>query len=759
MKSSPNSHQRAGAALPARLRSPALLSALLAAMPLPGWTQDASLAPVTVKAARNPRQPFDAASVQAETLQAGRASSSDTASLLRGVPGVSLNGAGGVSSLPSLHGLSDDRLRIQVDGMDLVASCPNHMNPPLSYLDPTNVGTLKVYAGITPVSVGGDSIGGTIVAETAAPQFAPDGQALLTTGELGAHYRSNNQAVGANVAATLASDRFSLNYTGATAKADNYKAGGNFKATGATGRPGHELPLDEVGSTAYETRNHTLNLALRGDGHLVEARLGYQDVPYQLYPNQRMDMLANEQQRIGLRYLGQFDWGALEARAYHEKVSHYMDFGPDKQLLYGGLPGMPMRTEGRTTGATLKATIDLTGQDLLRVGGEFQRYRLDDWWPPVAGSMGMGPNTFLNINNGKRDRTAVFGEWEKRLGPQWLTLVGARHERVSANADPVHGYNQDTFPSAAPATDRMNQGRDAASFNNANRGSTDKNWDLTALARYTASPNHDVELGVARKVRSPNLYERYTWSSANMMAVMNNFAGDGNGYIGNVNLKPETAHTLSATFDWHAADRGWELKATPYYTRVADYIDAVQWNGAANAPAAALVANKFVALRYANQSARIYGLDLSGHASLARNSLGEWGLKGLLNYTSGKNRDTGDVLYNMMPLEARLMLTHRLGAWDSGVELVMARAKNRTNDVRNEIRTPGYGLVNLHTSYTWRKLRLDFGIENLFDKFYRLPLGGAYIGQGTTMGINSVPWGIAVPGMGRSVNVGATMKF
>ncbi len=758
MKPNPRMRQRARCAAP-RAAPPALLLALLAALPLPGWTQDASLAPVTVRAARIPRQPFDAAAVPSQNLQAGRASSSDTASLLRDVPGVSLNGAGGVSSLPSVHGLSDDRLRIRVDGMDLVASCPNHMNPPLSYLDPTGVGALKVYAGITPVSVGGDSIGGTIVAESAAPQFASDGEALLTTGEIGAHYRSNNHAVGANVAATLASDRFSLNYTAATARAGNYRAGGDFKSAGATGRPGHELPLDEVGSTAYDTRNHTLNLAVRGDAHLVEARLGYQDVPYQLYPNQRMDMLGNEQQRLSLRYLGQFDWGALEARAYHEKVRHSMDFGPDKQLIYGGLPGMPMKTDGRTAGATLKATIDLTGQDLLRVGGEFQRYRLQDWWPPVAGSMGMGPNAFLNIDNGKRDRAALFGEWEKRLGEEWLTLAGVRRERVRTHAGPVHGYNQDTFPLAAPATDRMNQGRDAASFNNADRGRSDNNWDLTALARYTASAKHDVEFGVARKVRSPNLYERYTWSTANMMAVMNNFAGDGNGYIGNVDLKPETAHTVSATFDWHAADRGWELKATPYYTRVADYIDAMQWNGAANAPAAALATNKFVALRYANQSARIYGLDLSGHAPLAKNGLGEWGFKGMLNYTNGKNRTTGDVLYNLMPLNARLMLTHTLGAWDSGVELVMGRAKNRTNDVRNEIRTPGYGLVHLRSSYAWQKLRLDFGIENVFDKFYRLPLGGAYTGQGTTMGINSVPWGIAVPGMGRSFNVGVTMKF
>ncbi len=88
--------------------------------------------------------------------------------LLRDVPGVSLYGAGGVSSMPVIHGLADDRLRItgRRHGSDL-ASCPNHMNPPLSYLDPSNVANVKVFAGITPVSVGGDSIGGAIVAETA----------------------------------------------------------------------------------------------------------------------------------------------------------------------------------------------------------------------------------------------------------------------------------------------------------------------------------------------------------------------------------------------------------------------------------------------------------------------------------------------------------------------------------------------------------------------------------------------------------------
>jgi iron complex outermembrane receptor protein len=739
----------------------ATLAAALAALPFSILAAEPILTTVVVTASRDQAPPL-ATTVDAASVQTLRSATSDTASLLRDVPGVSLYGAGGVSSLPSIHGLADDRLRIKVDGMDLIASCPNHMNPALSYLDPGNVGTLKVYAGITPVSVGGDSIGGTIIADTPAPTFAAPGQGSLFKGEAGAFYRSNGNAKGGNVAATYATESFSMTYSGATAESDNYNAGGDFKNFTATGRPGHTLPRDEVGSTAYKTENHTLGFAFKGGNHLVEAKLGYQEMPYQLYPNQRMDLLDNTQHRLNLRYLGQFDWGKLEARAYYEKVDHFMEFGPDKKFLYtagNSSQGMPMKTEGKTTGASVKADIVLTQQDMLRVGGEYQRYRLDDWWPPVAGGMMMGPNAFLNINDGERDRTALFGEWEKRLSPQWLTLLGLRYERVNTDAGPIHGYNTAYFPISIIGMDMMSQKRDATNFNKSDRSQTDNNWDLTALARYTANANSDIEFGFARKLRSPNLYERYTWSTAAMMAIMNNTVGDGNGYLGNPDLKPEKAYTVSATFDWHAADRGWEFKATPYYTRVTDYIDAVQWNGTTNAQRTTPLLNQFTVLRYTNQSARLYGLDLSGHMPLAKTGWGDWGVKGLLSYTNGENRDTGDDLYNIMPLNAKLTLTHKSGGWDNGVELVMVKSKNDTSVVRNEIETSGYSLLNLRGSYSWKQARIDFGVENLFDRSYDLPTGGAYTGQGATMGINAIPWGIAAPGMGRSVYAGVNYKF
>ena len=748
-----------------------------------GSTSTHSLDEVLVSGSRIEPAPAPAGNMTNQSLAPMRASTSDTAGLLRNIPGVNLQGAGGVSSLPIINGMAGDRVRTQVDGMDLIASCPNHMNPPLSYVDPSAVESLKVYAGISPVSAGGDSIAGTIVAKTKEPQFASPGQDMLFTGEAGAFYRSNGNGYGGNVNATLANESLSLTYTGATAQADNYKAGGNFKNYTATGVPGHTLDRDEVGSTAYETRNHTLGLAMKGGNHLVEAKIGFQDLPFQNYPNQRMDMTENQQWRFNLRHLGRYDWGSLETRAYHEKVNHKMDFGDDKRFWYGaasnsgpngsiGSPcspisatcaaGMPMETKSHNSGLTVKADIMLSPKDLLRAGVEYQHYTLDDWWPASGG--GMWPNEFININDGKRDRSALFGEWETTHSPQWLTSLGVRYEHVSTDAGKVHGYNLASAPTSG-AGGAMGQTGEAVAFNNADRSKTDNNWNLAAIARYTADETKDVEFGFARKVRSPNLYERYTWSTAGMMAGMNNFVGDGNGYVGNLNLDPEKAHTLSATFNLHTAARDWEFAATPYYTYVTDYIDAVRCRTGNCSAANATTTNQFVVLKYENHDARLYGLDLSGKMPLGKTGFGEFGLRGQLNYTNGRNRDSDDDLYNIMPLNTKLTLTHKTGGWDSATELVMVKAKDNVSDVRNEVKTSGYSLVNLRSSYTWKNVRVDFGIENLFDRNYDLPLGGAYTGQGRTMSLNPPAtdgmfgWGTAVPGMGRSFYAGVNYKF
>ena len=120
-------------------------------------------------------------------------------------------------------------------------------------------------------------------------------------------------------------------------------------------------------------------------------------------------------------------------------------------------------------------------------------------------------------------------------------------------------------------------------------------------------------------------------------------------YVGNPNLLPETAHTLSATADWHdASGQRWGVRLTPWISQVHNYIDAKRCSGGSGMMSVCNAANltaqqKFVYLRFANADARLWGFDVSGFMDLGRNDwLGALRLDGAISQTRGRNRDTGE---------------------------------------------------------------------------------------------------------------------
>ena len=725
------------------------IAALLAALQLAAIAQEEKILNVIVLTA--PRiDPLGATkpSAASQDLQQLRAATSDSARLLQNIPGVSLYAAGAISSLPAIHGLADDRIRVQVDGMDLMAACPNHMNSALSYIDPSKVGSITVYAGITPVSVGGDSIGGTIQVKSAPPEFAEAGQPAFAKGQAGTFFRSNANAKGYNIGATWVGHDVNLSYSGSRSQADNYKAARDFKAVTRGRENGPLIPGNVVGSSAYSgSKNQELALALRHEEHLLQLSVSRQTVGFEGFPNQRMDMTGNQNTLLNLRYTGRYQWGELEARLYDQDTRHNMDMGPDRYS-YGY--GMPMDSKGKTRGATIQGSILLSGRDIVRLGAEYQQYTLYDWWPAVGGTM--GPNAYWNVDYGQRNKIDVYSEWEASWNTQWLSQIGVRSTTVRTNAAPVQGYDNGLAGL---------WGNEAAAFNALDRKRTEHNWDLSAIARYTPDATQHYEAGYARKSRSPSLYQRYPWSTQPMAALMNNFVGDGNGYVGNVDLRPEVAHSVSVTGNWQGADaQQWGLTATGYATYVQDYIDARRCDFNQCSAANVAATTGFVLLQYANQSARLYGIDLSAHLRLGKTAaFGSVTGTGLLNYVRGENRTTGDDLYNIMPLNVKLALVQSLGAWSNTAEFQWVAAKKNVSQVRNEMRTGAYGLLNLRSSYEWQHARLDIGIENALDRFYAMPLGGAYVGQGASMTSNGIPWGVPIPGIGRSMNIALNLHF
>ncbi|KPF98202.1 TonB-dependent receptor [Rhodopseudomonas sp. AAP120] len=658
--------------------------------------------------------------------------SSDAASLVTEIPGGAVWGAGGVSSLPALNGFGADRVQVAINSMLISPACPNEMNPPLSFVNPQMIANMRAYLGVAPVSAGGDYIGGKIDVTTAPPAFAA-GPGLLTTATVSGFYRSNGNAYGVDASASVADHDTNVSYAGGWVRSGNYKAGNGMT----------------VKSTLYEVQNHALSVSKRDAGNLFTLQVGGQFIPYQGYVNQYMDMVYNQSAFVNGRYEGLFDWGKLEAAGFYHHVRHTMGFiAPDK------VSNMPMDTRGTDVGYNVKASVIASEHDLIRIGNEAHRYQLDDWWDPVPGSgMMMSPNTFININDGRRTRLGTFVEWERHWTREWTTLIGLRNDVVWSNTGNVQGYSA------------MMYGADAALFNGRDHARTDVNVDGSALIRYAPNPISQFELGFARKTRSPNLYERYAWSNSAMAMKMIGWFGDGNGYVGNLDLVPEKAHTVSFTAGWHdPAQKLWEIRVTPYYSYVQDYIDVDRCfiGGNSSCSAANLTrTNGFVFLQFANHDAEMYGVNLDGRLTAWDNAAyGRGVLRGQLAYVRGQRTD-GVNLYHVMPINAKIALDHELGGWVSSAEVQLVGAKTQVSQVHNELTTPAYALLNLRTGYRWQNVRLDVGIDNVFDKFYTLPLGGADLVDYRTVSMMgaSPSWGYAVPGMGRSFNTRLTVSF
>lgn len=665
-------------------------------------------------------------SAMAESLPARPSGTGDTSQLFNSVAGYSVAQGGGVSGLPFINGLGDDRLKVRIDGMEITAACANHMNAPLSYIDPTQVGHIDVLAGVTPVSAGGDSIGGSITVRSAAPVYAETAGQLRSSGKLSFSGRSNGNAINSGVSASIASDTLSLGYNAAYARGQSYEDGHGQK----------------VLVSLYESINQAVQLGWRGNGQQLNVRIGTQHIPYQGFPNQYMDMTDNSARFVNANYHTSMSWGQLDASAYWERTNHDMGFFSAER---SGM--MPMVTQGRNAGYTVKASVAQGDAAMLRFGQEYHVFRLNDYWPAVPGSMMMGPLTYLNINHGQRDRLALFGEAETRHDAQWTSLLGARWESVRMNTGEVQPY----------ASNMMNA-KDAAAakvFNASPRRLRDDNYDLTALARYDASAGNTYELAAARKTRSPNLYERYSWGRGNMAMTMTNWFGDGNGYVGNLNLRPETAYTLALTAYWHggSAAQTWFVKLNPYYNRVQDYID-VDSIGQFN-PYMQMGA-KGALLQFANHNAKLYGANLSWQLPLAQHlSFGKLSLNGTAAYTRGQRID-GGALYHQMPLNTVLTLKQQSGAWTNQLELKAVRRKTQLDKQRYEAATAGYGLLALHSRYQLGKqLELSAGISNLFDKAYADPLGGVYLS-----GLRAAGGSLrALPASGRSFEAGLNYSF
>ena len=293
----------------------------------------------------------------------------------------------------------------------------------------------------------------------------------------------------------------------------------------------------------------------------------------------------------------------------------------------------------------------------------------------------------------------------------------------------------------------------ADQFNVSKRAQQDTLVDVTALTSVRLSPAHTLNFGLAQKNRAPNLYERYSWGRGMMATTMIGWFGDGNGYVGDINLKPETARTASVEYQFNSPNNAFSARLKPFYTQIEDFIDAnvIGTFNRTESPASARNLLQFV-----NLNATMAGVDAGLNYRVETQSYGNFEFGWAMSWIKGERDDTNEPLYQIMPLTHAVNVSHGYERFTTSLRVHLVSAKNRVDPRRLEQRTGAYQLVDLDFTYAFSDATISLSIENLFDEYYDLPLGGVSVAEyrkNPEFGFNQVA------GKGRSLNIGFSYRF
>ncbi len=690
-----------GDTVKAALTQSALVIAIATALPVAAEDQAQVLPELTVKGER----PY--APLQSHTLlPAGgeRSAARDSATLLERAPGAAVVRNGQQTGIVQLRGLFNDRVRVLVDDMTITPACANHMDPPLHYVSAQGVDTMEIIAGITPVSQGGDSIAGTVIARSAPPTFADADAGWTSFGRLYAGYNGSNDSDTEMVQVGAADDRTSLSYTGEHQNAEDLKFAGGT-----------------VADSGYRLTKHDLRFAQKAAGGMLMLDAGEHSTRDAGTPSLPMDMIEDDAKKIALGYQGEMGGAGIELKAYRHEIDHLMD---NYSLRPNPMPAMHAFAPATSddTGAKMGVTL-ARGDTTYRLGAEYLHNAFDSYSQRLLSSVRQDI-----FRDNTRERFGLYAEQQVQHGARWQTLVGVRSDTVKSDAADIVNAGASTPMLLA----------DQAAFNARAHDITDHNWDVTLLTRYAAGPGSEYEFGVARKTRSPSLIERYLWTNSNASAGQ----ADGRQYIGNLDLNPEVSHQVSLGANWHGDD--WRVAPNVFYNRVSDYIQGT--------PIARTDMNGLPVLQYTNlDRADLYGIDGAWHYGLTK----AWRLRGTMSYVRGENKDNGDNLYRIAPLRGDIAADYSAGRWTHTAELRGAARQDKVSAYNGETPTPGYGITNLRTAFQLNKATsLHAGVENVFDKYYVDHLNGTNRVPGGDVAIGS-----RTPGAGRFYYVSGEYRW
>lgn len=637
----------------------------------------------------------------ARELQAGarQQRALDGAALIDRTAGAAVVRNGSQTGIVQVRGLSGDRVRVLVDGMTLTPACPNHMDPPLHYASANEETRVELTAGVSPVSFGGDSLGGVVRVIEPDPGFAEGGEGVVS-GNLGAFYRGSHDAYGAEGELRYETSDMMAAWSGGWSTADDLR-----------------IPDGTVRATGFDTMRSDLRMALRTESGFLAVNAGMMRTRDAGTPVLPMDMVRDDSWHVGVRHRTIRGADTIETRVYVHDIDHLMDNYTLRPA------GMRMEAPATSRDYGMRSTWSReAGPQTVRVGIDLHRNDFDA--DQVNVMTGARRDSFAD---NRRGRIGVFAEWEGGVAEGWTVLAGVRGDHVGARAGMVR-------PGFGPPSVTA----DAEIFNAGDRSHDDFLVDAMAALRFESDGQMTWELAVAMNNRAPSLVERYLWTPMNASAGL----ADGRTYLGNTGLDPETSFQVSGAVERRG--EGWEVRVSPFLQYVNDYIQG--------RPTERLDKAGRPVLQFQNlDQARLYGADLEARYEFTE----AWAVSGYVSYVRGRDLENDDNLYRIAPLRGLVDMAWTGALCEAHLECEWADAQGDTAAFNGEQATAGYGLWHVRLAKEFGVgARVEVGVENILDKSYADHLEGI-----NRVGGSDVAVGQRVPGASRFFYTALAWEF
>lgn len=624
------------------------------------------------------------------------------------IPGGARVGNGAISGQMAYRGLFGERLNLRVDGQRFASGGPNLMDPVFHYAPEPLIAAVVIDRGVSPVSAGPGLGGG------ADARFKRIGFAANATPVIGADLSLGARSVDAGVSGGgvvgAATDRWRVNLLGAIEEADDLDYGDGT-----------------VAGSGYEREVYGVSAGVRFGAGELSLDLRRQHTGRSGNPPFPMDIVYFDTDFARLGYLVQLGDATLEFRVHGTSVDHLMDNFSQRPA------PEPMRTRAtfataETRGAEVSVGFGvLSGEVRAGIDGELIEHDVTITNPNNAAFL-VTPFPDVELS-----RTGAFVEWTGAMG-LFEGEIGTRIDR--------HGWDAGApeLGAALPMGPTML----AAAFAASQREGDAVTVDAVARLWTPADDGVSWRFTFARKQRMPGYIQRFGW----LPITASGGLADGNTYVGDLDLDPETAWIVEFGVDWMTSDA--YVRPTLFMRWVNDFIQGTPFDatpGIIDSPVEMVSSMNGdpTPLRWANVDARLYGLDLDAGFDLP----GPLRLDGTFSYVRGERSDIDDDLYRVTPPNLRLGLTWEADSWTSTLQVRAVAQQDRVSVTNDETAADGYAVLDLFGDWqVGERVSVAGGIENLFDRTYRDHLSGINRHAG-----GDVALGDRVPGAGRGVFV------